>query len=280
MPEAESEVILLTLERAVSMYFEQQAKKLGPPDRMAVTRFVSWCGPTRTLSALTPHDVTLFQEALGQNAADLSQRLLPVKAFFSHAKRRTWTNTNLGVHLRVKRDVRRLRDEAMQAAETEAAAAPDDDAVQFTASGLKTAREELDRLRAERPKIASDLTEAMADKDFRENAPLDAARDAQAMLEARIRDLEQKVARSVVVDGQASGPGVAHIGSCVEVTNLGTDRDGRYTLVGQTEVDAAAGKISVASPMGKALVGRRKGDEVSVAAPSGTIRFRIGSIDG
>ena len=275
MPEAESDVTMLTLERAVSMYFEQQAKKLEPPDRMAVTRFVSWCGPTRTLSALTPHDVTLFQEALGQNAADLSQRLLPVKAFFSHAKRRTWTGTNLGVHLRVKRDVRRLRDEAVQAA-----TAADDDAVQFTAAGLKTARDELDRLRAERPKIAADLTEAMADKDFRENAPLDAARDAQAMLEARIRDLEQKVARSVVVDGRASGPGVAHIGSCVQVTNLGTDRDGRYTLVGQTEVDAAAGKISVASPMGQALVGGRKGDEVSVAAPSGIIHLRIESIDG
>ena len=273
MPEPEDDAVLLTLERAVSMYFDQQAKKLEAIDRMAVTRFVSWCGPTRTLAALTPHDVTLFQEALGENAADLSQRLLPVKAFFSHAKRRTWTHTNLGVHLRVKRDARRAR-----AAES-LAAAPDEDAVAFTAAGLETARAELDRMRAVRPKIAADLADAMADKDFRENAPLEAARDAQAMLEARIRDLEQKVARSVVMDGNVSAPGIAHIGSCVQVTNLGTDRDGRYTLVGQTEVDAAAGKISVASPMGQALLGQREGDEVTVAAPSGTIRFRIDSVE-
>ena len=121
----------------------------------------------------------------------------------------------------------------------------------------------------------------MADKDFRENAPLDAARDAQAMLEATIRDLEYQVAHAVVVE-TAFRPASdrARLGSMVRVTNLELDKAVDYTLVGQTEVDAAAGRISVVSPLGKALIGHRSGEIVDVIAPSGTIQFRLDSVEG
>lgn len=264
----------LTLERAVSAYFEVTAAKLKQAERVAVTRFVSWYGPTRHLAEITAHEMTLFQEAVGENAADLAERLMPVKAFFAHAKKRSWTATNLGVHLRVKKSAMRKEEAVREDASGE-------DAVEMTPEGLQTAQRELDRLKAERPRVQEDLATAMADKDFRENAPLDAARDQQAMLEARIRDLEHQIGHAVVVQPHdAERAGVIHLGSAVQLHNLESDQPVEYTLVSQNEVDAAAGRISVASPVGQALVGRAVGDEVQVTAPSGTIRFRVESIEG
>jgi len=269
----EDEDVLLTLERAVSTYFGQVGDKIGQQERVAVTRFVSWYGPSRAVEAITAHELTLFQEAVGDNAADLAQRLLPVKAFFAHAKKRQWTVSNLGVHLRVKKAALQKHDEAKSAA--------DEVMFEMTADGLTAAKSELERLKEQRPKIQSDLASAMADKDFRENAPLDAARDAQAMLEARIRELEHQIGHAVVVTPTTAGDGgKVHLGSRVRLLNLEAQKPVAYTLVSQNEVDAVAGRISIASPVGQALVGRSAGDEVDVVVPSGTVRFRVESVEG
>ena len=266
---------VFTLERAASVYFSANGKKLDQRQRVAVTRFVSWAGSDRELTNITAHQMSLFQEAQGANVADMGDRLLPVKAFLAYAKKKAWVGTNLGVHLRIKRPVRRTREingVIEQSAE---------DVVEMTVEGLELARNELDRLRAERPSVAKRLAEAMADKDFRENAPLDAARDEQAMLEARIRDLEHQVAHARVANASsAANDGRVHLGSSVSATNLVSNKTVEYTLVGQNEVDAAAGRISIASPVGRALVGSTTGDEVEVDAPSGMIRFRVGEVSG
>ena len=160
---------VFTLERAASVYFSANGKKLDQQQRVAVTRFVSWAGSDRELTNITAHQMSLFQEAQGANVADMGDRLLPVKAFLAYAKKKAWVGTNLGVHLRIKRPVRRTREingVLEQSAE---------DIVEMTVEGLELARNELDRLRAERPTVTKRLAEAMADKDFRENAPLDAA---------------------------------------------------------------------------------------------------------
>ena len=151
----------------------------------------------------------------------------------------------------------------------------------MTAAGLEASKAELQRLKAERPKMAQSLEAAMADKDFRENAPLDAARDVQSFLESRIREVERQIAQAVVVDPTAAAVrGRAHLGSDIEITNLVSNETVQYTLVGQNEVDMAAGRISNISPVGQALVGKGVGDIVIVTVPSGTIRFRIESVDG
>ena len=267
-------VLAFTLERAASEYFLANAKRLNQQQRVAVTRFVSWAGSDRELPGISAHEMTLFQDAQGANVADLGDRLLPVKAFLAYAKKKEWSKTNLGVHLRVKKTVRRTTDGVII---QESA----DEIIEMTVEGLELARNELSRLRGERPVIAKKLEEAMADKDFRENAPLDAARDEQAMLEARIRDLEHTVHHSRVSNAAgAERDGRAHMGSSVKATNLVSKKSVEYTLVGQNEVDAAAGRISIASPVGRALVGSTVGDEVEVEAPSGTIRFRVEEVSG
>jgi transcription elongation factor GreA len=121
----------------------------------------------------------------------------------------------------------------------------------------------------------------MADKDFRENAPLDAARNEQAHLEARIREIEVTLRKAVVLDGSnavEANVDIARIGDAVTIRDLRTGGEKTYTLVNTDEVRAGQGKISIASPVGKAVYQHRVGEEVDVEAPAGTFRVRIESI--
>jgi transcription elongation factor GreA len=136
-------------------------------------------------------------------------------------------------------------------------------------------------LKALRPKIREDLKRAMEDKDFRENAPLDAARAAQGYNEGRIREIEMNLDRAVEVKDQNGGLGNSvQIGSKVVLRNLSSDREVSYTLVRPGDVNPGEGRISFESPVGQALLQHQAGDEVEVAAPSGTLRFRVERIEG
>jgi transcription elongation factor GreA len=120
----------------------------------------------------------------------------------------------------------------------------------------------------------------MADKDFRENAPLDAAREHQAHLEGRIREIEATLRHAVIVgEGSPQSNARVGVGSAVLLRNLKSGTEVRYILVSPSEVNPAEGKISIVSPVGKALMERRAGEEVDVKAPAGTLRFRIESVE-
>ena len=137
--------------------------------------------------------------------------------------------------------------------------------------------DELESLKGQRPKIASELRDAMADKDFRENAPLDAAREAQGQLEARIRELENTLRHAVVLDERVTGD-AAKVGSNVAISNVSTGARFTYLLVSSREARPTAGRLSVESPVGMAVLGRRSGDEFDVQTPSGTVRFRVENV--
>jgi transcription elongation factor GreA len=118
----------------------------------------------------------------------------------------------------------------------------------------------------------------MLDKDFRENSPLDAAKDRQGHVEARVREIEAVLRRAVVVDGSANA-GRVRVGTTVTVTRLDDEKVITYSIVGPTEANAADGKISSVSPVGKAFLNCKIGEEVGVETPSrGTQRFRIDDI--
>jgi transcription elongation factor GreA len=119
----------------------------------------------------------------------------------------------------------------------------------------------------------------MQDKDFRENAPLDAARDEQAHLEARIREVEDRLHRAVIIDTDAKA-GRANVGSIVRVLNLESESEQTFHLVSPSEVDPANGKISIESPVGSAVKNQAPGDEVTVKAPAGTVRLRVIEVTG
>lgn len=235
-----------------------------------VLKFVRWAGPERDLTSMRGHEIAQYAENFPPTVADAPKRADQVRAFLKWAKDRGVTSENLGTHLRVRK-----APKSNSKAQT-----IEDQTVHLTKDGYEALEKELEGLKERRPIIQADLARAMADKDFRENAPLDAARNEQAHLEARIREVESTLRRAVVLDGDAErrGGDVARIGNVVTIRDLRNGQERTYTLVNTDEVRSGQGKISIASPVGKAIHQHRAGEEVEVEAPSGTFVVRIEAI--
>lgn len=257
-----------TLWEAASRYLAGLSAEARQESQPELHKFVRWYGTDRRVGELRGHDVAAYAESFGSSSSD-GRRLGRVRSFLAFAKKAGLTSVNLATHLRIRKG-------SSAPGPASGAAAQE---VHLTAEGRAALEAELETLRAKRPGIAEELRLAMADKDFRENAPLDAARDAQGHLEGRIRDLEAALQHAVVIGSDTPQRLKAELGSTLVLARLGSGTQLRYTLVGPNEASPAQGKISVASPVGRALVDRKVGDEVEVAAPAGTLRFRIESIE-
>lgn len=152
------------------------------------------------------------------------------------------------------------------------------DTLYVSAEGLAKMKEELAACKSRRVEVAAIIEHARGFGDLRENADYHAAKEEQAMLHARIRDLEDKIARAKVFDGRAVDNGKAYIGSTVRVFNPKTGKELLYTLVSPVEADMAAGKISVKSPVGEALLGKSVGEVAIARVPAGELRLEVREI--
>lgn len=145
----------------------------------------------------------------------------------------------------------------------------------LTRAGAERLRQELQHLKkVVRPRIIEEIAAARAHGDLRENAEYHAAREEQSFLEGRVQALEDRLRRAVVVTDQADGR--VGLGSTVTVETGGEATT--FTIVGTTEANPAAGRLSAASPVGAALLGHRPGDELEVRTPRGPVRYRVVSI--
>ena len=151
--------------------------------------------------------------------------------------------------------------------------------VPMTPTGAQKLRDELSRLKEERPKISREIGIARDHGDLSENAEYHAAKERQGLCEARIKDIEDKLARAEVIDPTKLSGDRVRFGATVVVTNLDTDEETTYQIVGADEADINQGLISVSAPLARALIGKSIGDEVVVNLPAGTRRYEIGSID-
>jgi len=235
-----------------------------------VHRFVRWYGTERRLSELNSHEVSKYPDSLGMMLADAARKLDPVRAFLAFAKKKGLTPTNLSVQMRPPKQAKAIKSPRRLVVRAPEA---------LTSEGIAGLQAELDELRSRRPLLAAELQRAMSDKDFRENAPLDALRDQQGHLESRIRDIEAALHNAVLVERGGEPKSEVSTGATVHLRNLKSDALLKYTVVSPREVNAGEGKISIDSPMGRALVARREGEEVEVDAPAGSLRFRIEKIE-
>ena len=151
--------------------------------------------------------------------------------------------------------------------------------VHLTRQGFDTLQEELKRLKVrERVKVAEDIKVARAHGDLSENAEYHAAKERQAHLEARIRMLEDKLARAEVVDTQTLSIDRVRFGTTVVLENLDSGEEVIYTLIGEEEADVSRGYLSITSPIGRALIGKAVDDEVRIQVPSGLRMFEVRQI--
>ncbi len=147
--------------------------------------------------------------------------------------------------------------------------------IYVTKEGLDKMKAGLTFMNTERMRIAATIEHARELGDLKENAEYHAAKEAQAHLHARIRDTEDKIARSVVLDGQEIDADKAYVGSSVRVLNKNTQKEVTYRLVSPVEADMAAGKISTKSPVGQALLGKSMGETVVAKIPAGDLKLEI-----
>ncbi|MEW5733856.1 MAG: transcription elongation factor GreA [Thermodesulfobacteriota bacterium] len=148
--------------------------------------------------------------------------------------------------------------------------------IPITPQGLKVLREELEQLRCvERPRNIQAIEEARAHGDLSENAEYHAAKERQSFLEGRIRELEFKVNAAEVIDPEKMPKDRVVFGNTVILESVDTGEEVRYQLVGPDESDVTNGKISVTSPIGKAMVGKVVDDEIKVQAPGGMRRYVV-----
>ena len=147
----------------------------------------------------------------------------------------------------------------------------------MTVQGARALEEELAHLtKVVRPKLSQDIGTARELGDLKENAEYHAAREQQGMVEARIRDIEGRLQHSVIIDVTTiAHTGKVIFGATVEIANVETDESVTYQIVGEDEADIKARKISVSSPIARALIGKEEGDVVVVQTPSGKVEYEI-----
>jgi transcription elongation factor GreA len=153
--------------------------------------------------------------------------------------------------------------------------------VPLTARGAAQLKEELRRLKnEERPKVTQAIATARAHGDLKENAEYHAAKEQQGMMEARIRDIEAKLGNAQIIDVTTiNAGGKVVFGATVHLVDVADGSEARYQIVGEDEADIKNGLLSIGSPIARALIGKREGDEVEVAAPSGKRSYEITAVE-
>jgi transcription elongation factor GreA len=153
-----------------------------------------------------------------------------------------------------------------------------EDKLPMLAEGHAMLEQELVRLKAERPQIIDAIEEARAHGDLSENAEYHAAKERQGQIEAMIADIEDKLARAMIIDPSTLSGDKVVFGATVHLLDE-DDKPVKYQIVGQTEADAKSGRISYTSPLGRALIGRKVDDEVEVTVPSGDRYYVVSGIE-
>lgn len=225
-------------------------------------------GSNTLVSQLTRREAEKYQQFLLDTGVNAPSRVEPLKTFLVDLKTKKLTDINLGAGLRVKR-----RGGSAQAQRERA------QAFEITQEGFDQLQAEMQRLENEDlPSVREELAAAYQDRDFRENAPYDAAKRRMGEIQGRINELRAQLGKARIVRREVSTERVG-LGSRVVLRDLQYDEELIYTLVGPGEVDARKGRISIQSPVGNAIKDRAVGEEVDVEIPTGKAHYRVDRIE-
>jgi len=231
-----------------------------------IYKFVRWYGDDRQFSELSIPEVGNYSDQITSSTTDLEEKLAIVKAFLSYSHKQGLTKSNLAVHLKPKKTHTMSHRRSRRKQQKD---------IVLTKQGRADLEAELKSLKNERPRIVEEIQRAAADKDFRENAPLEAAREYQGQLEARIRELDTILKSARDMDEKQNAGHVISIGDTVLLCELTSGEEINYSLVDAREANPADGKISIVSPVGQAILGRSTGDVIKVKVPAGDMTYKI-----
>jgi len=259
----------LSLSEAVTTFLATLSPEQKQESQQELNRFVRWYGAERPITGLIAREIGNYGDNVSSFVANPAKKLEPVRSFLAYAKKKKLIEISLAPHLRVSKgkQSRSVRKGSI-------------DTTPLTSEGYATLESELDVLKKERPRIAEQLRLAAADKDLRENAPLETAKEHQGQIEARIREIEATLKASTIIKKKPKGTKTVGVGCTVSLRDLGSGEQLRYILVSPSEANPTKGKLSIASPTGKALLDNEIGAVIEVIAPVGTLRYQIDEIKG
>ena len=253
-----------TLDALATQFLETLTQRKRQKVEPAVIKFVRWFGKESPAGKITGQQVEQYAQDLSITAATESSP--HVRAFLNYAYKQGTFAMSLAPSFRVRKSTITAKEGPKRKRVVS----------HLTKEGIENIEAEVKELKSQRPALAEAINKAAADKDFRENAPLEAAREAQGRVESRIMELEQLLRTAEVLkEEQARSDSRVAIGRTVALENMTNGSKVQYKLVSPSEAKISEGKISIASPVGKAVLGKSGGDEVVVAAPAGAMRFRI-----
>ena len=229
-----------------------------------IGRFVRHIGGDRDIKSIIPSEISEYSEDFIRRTAQPDpEKLKSVKKFLAYLASNNFTEINLAQHLRLRRSRR-----------TKMLKNTTDKKVNLTQSGYNDMTKQLGQLQKERIKLTGDIERAAADGDVRENAPLEAARESQGMVMSKIREIESTLKLAEIIDNKSDKNRV-QVGSKVLLVQSDSKTEIEYLLVEPREASPLQKKISIGSPVGEAILGRRVGDEVSVSTPNGQITYKV-----
>jgi len=231
-----------------------------------VYRFARWYGWEQAISELTAPEVANYAEHLSLSDADYKKKLKLIQAFLVYAKKEEWIKNNLSTHLKAKKGKAKLQPSFRQSSR---------ETISLTQQGYDALKAELDALKSKRFEAIDEMRRAAADKDFRENAPLEAAREQRGHLEGQIKGLEETLKSAVVIGEKREVALKVSLGDSIILRDLASGEELHYTMVNSQEVDPTKGKISNVSPIGKAIIGRNQGEIIEITVPAGKLRYQI-----
>jgi len=260
----------ITLNEAANQFLSGISSAEAAGSTPEIQRFVRWFGRDKTVSSLTPLEIANYAGRFSVSDTDHLHKLEIIHKFLTYAKKAGWTASNLSVHLKAKKNKVQPPSGARQT---------HSDMGVLTQKGYEDIQNELAKLRAQRPQVLEDIRRAAADKDFRENAPLHAAREQLGHIDGRIKELEVIMKSATIIDQSAQSRTRVAVGDTVVLVALDSGKEQRYTIVGPKESDPSRGKISHISPIGIAIIGKNQGDTVEIVVPAGRIRYRIEKVE-
>jgi transcription elongation factor GreA len=256
----------ISLGEAASRFLSGLPPREVGMSQQVLYQFVRWFGRERSLADLDAHGVANYAERVSLSDADYTKKFDIIRAFLIHIRKEGWAKHNLAIHLKNRKGKPRPVASSRQVSPKN---------ISLTQQGFEEIKKELAVLKRQRPLVVDEVRRAAADKDFRENAPLDAARERLGHLEGRIMELEATLKSATVMGDTAGVRHRAGIGDSITLFDLDSGEEVHYTIVSPREVDPSRGRISSSSPLGKAIIGRGRGDILEIKVPAGRLCYRI-----
>ena len=259
----------LNLNDAASHFLASLVPEERNMSQQEIYKFVRWFGWERPLTRLTPPGVANYAERLSLSDTNYMKKFELIRAFLTYASKKGWCKNNLATHFKTRLSKTKLPVSTRQGLPG---------TTPLTRQGYAELEAKLVVLKSKRSQAIDEIRRAAADKDFRENAPLDAAREERGHLEGRIKELEETLKSAIIVDEEQKVTRKAGIGDSILLCEVTSGEELRCMVVSPREADPTKGRISSASPIGKAVVGRTEDEVIEVGAPAGKLLYQIKEI--